>query len=1155
MNPDADAPSAPPTLPTPAFSRWQDFPLAGSVLLEANAGTGKTHALVHWVLRLLVEQRAPIEQVLVVTFTERACQELRDRLTRILEQAECLLDTEVGQVSDAHRELHTYLQRMQVEQGHEALRLRLRLARQSADLAQVRTIHGFCQQALAEFAALQPERLVSLQSLLLDSVRQFWRHLLIREQHQPVPLHALYASPEALADEARPLAEQMLKPPVEVPDPTDDLAALVAQAKRLDSHRSWLQQHALIKTGSMLKAPGRDATAAMLGVVERQAWHELLSLKPIKRDEFFMQKATPEQQQAPALQAVLQFDSDRLAIIHRLRARLLQQVLVAFWDQRNRSREQERVFCFEDFINLMCQRVQRDPAFRQAVASRYRHCLIDEFQDTDQRQLDIFRRLFVAPLDTDEPRLLGMIGDPKQSIYRFRGADLEVYLRQRDQPGLRQGQLSRNFRSRQAVVQSVNRIFGHEQAFLSAALRLQPSDWARNPSWQDRLHPNAEAALLQVEIEQGDPLEAAAEWLSQALTQQRFVGEQALRAADCAILVRRNSEAEILVRALAQRGLAANVRRRSSVLESAAAADLQCLLQGLDEHAEPAVRRAAWSTPWLGLDAAECLQVPEPLAQGLLQRMNTLRAHIARDGLSSALAEALPAASAQALRMGLGAQWQVDSEHLLSLLAPVSASVAAGLHALSVLNASLLDGEVPEDLAARPASLADAVTVATVHAAKGLEFPVVLLPAMGKETSQNRPRWRLAGRHADELGRESDADSDTAARAEARRMAYVALTRASMMNVLFQSAKGDAGLLDAVVQGQAPDWKTFLQSTEQDAAGLFVQETFALTAITRQSLAQGPLQALARQTPSAPWQVASFSSLLGRHRASDPASPTYEGPAADERDSRGLGSPEPLAADPAPDADPELALLAQARGTAFGDIVHGLLEAALLSPQRWPSEPALREAQATLDATESGPAVPRGALAKLLKRILSTPLPGLPALAALPPGQFAVEFSFDLHIPAFRAIALADLLDQHGYDDAAAVLRAADDWQGFLTGSADLLIEHQGRFYVCDYKSNWLGPSRQDYRREALAQAMRAGHYRLQYLIYWLALHRHLRQRLGARYQPAAQIGGAIYLFVRAMGLTLPEQPHDLGQILEPVAPALIEAMSELLSAEVAHVD
>ncbi|AVP99789.1 hypothetical protein C7S18_22585 [Ahniella affigens] len=1148
MNPPSDQTAATPDLGgAPTFSRWQDFPLIGAVLLEANAGTGKTHALVHWVLRLLIEQATPIEQILVVTFTERACQELRDRLTRLLEQAETLLDLSAAECPESHRELAEYLAERGAELGGTTLRLRLQLARQSADLAQVRTIHGFCQQALATFADLRPERLQSLPSLLLESVRHTWRQLLISEQHKPLPLHALYQMPEALAAELAPLAEQMLQPPAAIADLDGEIDQLLAHAEAINAHREWLETNALNAKGAIIKSGARNAIADLLQIFGMGEWHRLLTLKPIDRDDFFIQKAKPEVQQSTALLAVLRFDAERIALIERLRAALLQRALTAFFAEREQSRDRDRVYCFADFINLMCLRVQQDARFRGAVAAQYRHCLIDEFQDTDQRQLDIFQSLFGSPSDATPTRLLGMIGDPKQSIYRFRGADLDVYLRQRDQAGLRRGQLSKNHRSRRAVVQAVNRVFGHEQAFLAATLRLKPSDAARNPAWHDRQHPDAEAALVQVEIDRGDPLEAAAEWLSQTLQQQRFVGQQPLRALDCAILVRRNEDAEAIVRALAARGLAANVRKRSSVLESPAAADLECLLQGLDAKTEPARRRAAWTTPWLGLDAAQCFNVPEPLAQAMLQRMRTWQERIARDGLCSALAEALPLASAEALRMGMGAQWQVDSEHLLGLLATSSASAAAGLQALALLRLDGVEDQFSEALASRPASLPDAVTVSTIHAAKGLEFPVVLLPAMGKETGQRRDVWQLSAQVPPRLQLAEEADTTFAMRAETRRMAYVALTRASMMNVLFQSTGSPSTLLDAVVEGQATNWQHFLELAEQETAGLFVRETFSPQQLTRQVATLGDLQARDRQPPMPPWQIASFSSLLGRHRANSLTGPQVEGPADDERD-----EPTLQAADDEPIVDieaddPVLAELAGARGTAFGDVVHRLLEAALLRPERWPSERQFREAEARLDGIDPLLALPRAALHGLLQRVLQTPLAGLPALAALRADQFAVEFGFDLRVAGFRAGALADLLRQHGYPDAAEVLHSTGTWQGFLTGSADLLIEHDGRYYVCDYKTNWLGPKLLDYRSESLADAMRAGHYRLQYVLYALALHRHLEQRLGAHYRPHEQIGGALYLFVRALGLGTDPL---LGQFMAPVSADLLIALSALLDAE-----
>lgn len=1131
-------------VPGAILGRWQDFPLAGTVQLEANAGTGKTYALVHWVLRLVVETGIDLKDVVLVTFTDRACDELRARLAGLLMQAESLLDAPETATA-ATRELAAWLNARAEAPGGDRLRRALAHARHSADLAQVHTIHGFAQRCLAEFAGIRAAEVVGARQVLTESVRDSWRRLLVAEAAEPFPMHALFPGPDEVVAALLRMAERLVTPPAPVPDRR---AALVARVMELGAGILDARDRvtALIEPRegrSPIKVDGVAHVRALVAALEARHWITLVELDVAEVADW-PNKSMKGPRDTELLERFAAFEQARADLRQHLYTLLGQRMLVDFLAHLGRLHDERRCLRHADLILLLRQRVESDPRFLAALRGRYRHVLIDEFQDTDADQLAIFRAIFGG----DPRRLFGMIGDPKQSIYGFRGADLGVYLEARRAEGLVRGRLARNFRSRPAMVAAVNTLFAAPDAFLDPELRMAPSESARSPDYVDARHPDA-PALIDVAVDDGDTLEACADWLADAIHSGRFRRETPLRAADFAILVRRNADAESLAGLLARRGLSANLKRTRSVLKTPAADDLAVLLAALESIDAPDQRRAAWILPWFGVAPGDLAELPPARAQDLLLDLRGLAEAITADGLATALAPRLPAASAAAIRQGKGPQWSVDSMHLLELLADAPRSVPATRERLVAMR-GLADsgGEESEDWRARPAALEDAVTVATVHGAKGLEFPVVLLPSLfDVKRARKDERWILGDDRRLAWQAEADGRDQRAAEAEERRIAYVALTRAALATVVFRPpVKKEPSLMSQLVAGRAPDWPTFLEAAATEAPTVFARETaVSAGAIVSSAPVQAP-RLLPRPVPPPASQVASFSSLRAGGVALLRDRSVPAGPAGDEHAS-------PLAVDGLDPglatADPELVALQTLRGTGFGDVVHKLLEAALSRDARWPDESEWLHALARLGLDPPAQRLHRAPLERLLHRVLATPLGPLPPLASLAAGTFATEFGFDLAVRPFRMADLVKLFERHGYDDCAAALTGQSGWRGLLTGSADLVCCHGDRFHVVDYKTNWLGARARDYAPPALLQAMREGQYRLQYLIYLVALHRHLRQRLGPAYAPERQLGGALYVFVRGVGIA----PGD-GLYADVPPVSMIDALGDVLVGRVADV-
>ncbi|MBK8284674.1 MAG: UvrD-helicase domain-containing protein [Ahniella sp.] len=1120
------------------------------MLLEANAGTGKTHALVHWVLRLIVETEAKLPEVLVVTFTDRACEELRFRVSALLLQAEYLLTDDAVPNGPRALELAAYLTLQAQRFVLHDLRLKLRLARQSSDLAQIRTIHGFARQSLADFADLRVEELVTTKRVLTDSVLDTWRQLLTTEESSPCPLSALYSEPEEIVRELLPIADTMEHAPPAADDRREaHWQALIRAVDDLKAIRPHIEEH--LNTGSTLRAAAQKALIQWFEAIDAGRWTELLKLKALSAAEW-----TPKSAKLKCPDAVFvlgqALDAAREPLRVTMHEVLGTRVLRDFQRRLELLLDERRALRYADLILQLRARVDHDLGFRQALQQRFRHVLIDEFQDTDAAQLQIFQTLFASA----PSRLLGMIGDPKQSIYAFRGADLSVYLAARRELASAQGRLARNFRSRASLVEAVNTLFSGADSFAHPELRLRPSEPDHAVTLNDRTQ-EIVPAMIQVQLDQQEPEQACADWIQSVLATQRFSTDRPLTPADFAVLVRRNDEAEEVAAALAKRGLFANLKRHQSVLTTAAADHLVLLLRALERMDEPETRRAAWPSPWIGVPLTELSEVSPVRAERLLLDMRSLAAAVEREGVAAALAHRLPAATARALANGSGAQWQVDSAHLLTLLADAPCSIASALERLITLRGLVKEGNEDRDTTrARPTALAQAVTVCTIHAAKGLEFPIVLLPSLFSTVKQRSARqWSLSpqgaltwceSETAKSQGSSAASGPGAGADVEDRRLAYVALTRAALLNVLIRPGdKPDDRLMSALVAQSAPDWSAFLAAQAEQAPNRIALESMPDTALVPVQTQWPDWPLLPRPVPLPALQVESFSSLRAgeAHGLSRIDRPAMRSPAADES---GLPAPEILLVEPSDieAADQELALLGSLRGTGFGDVLHGLLEVGLKHPERWPEDTDWIRAMAQLGVGDASQRVLRAPLVRLLQRVLETPVGPLPALADLADHERATEFGFDLAIRPFLMPRLVALLRHHGYAECAELLEGQDSWRGLLTGSADLVCHVGGRFFVCDYKSNWLGARVADYAPVALGNAMRHGQYRLQYLIYLLALDRHLRQRLGAAYVPEQQLGGAVYLFVRGIGLG-----PSAGVFVDTPPLALIQGMADLMLA------
>jgi exodeoxyribonuclease V beta subunit len=1193
------------------------FPLTGASLIEASAGTGKTYTIVNLYIRLLLGHGCSplgVEQILVVTFTNAATGELKERIRQRLRQT--YLDFFAQHSQDLFIQ-----QLIQQSDNIELDCQRLALASKQMDEAAVYTIHGFCHKALTEHAF--ESGAMYEQSFILDesewlklAAEDYWRKHVVTLPEQPLQLLLTHwATPNAMLKDIGRLLSQHAKPyeSIDIDSAINSVNKYVEQVSRV---KQWWLSNDVSQQLSKANLNGRAKLGKLPTLQDMQAFCKS-DLLQIDFDKTGWLLYSPEQITKAAKKGSSDLSHLDFSQFEQLQSLLLrcQQNLTLAFSQHAMSVVAANLASHKQMLHLLSpddllaglQRALNRPAVNtnnsnalaNTIRQTYPAALIDEFQDTDPVQFEVFQGIY-GVADPEQSKVCWiMIGDPKQAIYAFRGADIFTYIKAKEWvDSQRHFTLATNWRSAPKLVNAINQLFENSRkGFLfEQSIPFYPVQAGRDFAG---LTVNGQAVnsldfqhLCSDKNETISASDASAQlaiatanqishWLQLAKTDQAQIQNRAITAADCCVLVRNRNEAQIIKNALSAVKVASVFLARKSVFATQIAVDVFRLLKALSQPTDERLLKAALMSELFTFNAQQLdnLFNEETRWQDVLEMRFYWHQTWQKHGLIRAVNQVLQHFEVE---KGLikhqtdGLRRVTDLRHITELLQQQSLQLVGEAQLIHWFESCLLEPDHNSDnQQIRLESDANLVQIITLHSSKGLEFPLVFIPFASSYKNAQQALY-----HNDQQQLEVDflvqdanlQKADFERLAEDIRLLYVAITRAvfycsigvwnislgkskkmsgfgqTALGCLLMSAKDVAEMdpeqnitdqhISERIQSLATKCDLSYRSFTQ-----VVSETSAEFANQNSDSQQKQLKAkqLAKPVGRA-WRLTSYSAISSQQVHLDMPSPGQ-----DEGQDQVLNlaqNDELTQSDK--HSEQEFTPFSFERGANAGSFLHGVLENIdLQKPEELPEVITQQSTWFGIDEQW------HGCLQNWLTDVLLAPFNSKTnkqsanlSLSQLSVNQVKVEMEF--HMPLHK-VQVKDFnriinmyFKQHARDYQFEQLN------GMIKGFIDLMFEYEGKFYVADYKSNHLGDGYDNYHYAAMEEAMTGHDYHLQAILYTLALHRWLKHKL-VNYDYHTHIGGAYYLFIRGMSQTVP------GNGVYFILPerSMIEELDDLFSGNV----
>lgn len=1176
------------------------IPLDKAHLIEASAGTGKTYAIGSLYLRLLLEKEYSVEKILVVTYTVAATEELTTRIRGNIRKA--LSSFQSGRSEDAF-----ILSLLNTYPDHDRAVLILDYALKLFDEAAIFTIHGFCQRVLTEMAfesrnLFDAELITDQRDILMEVVDDFYRKQFTSEMPYELAAYARYRkiTPESLIKlvTGASLDAGIIPRPAR-PDITQHIDAYRHAFEQVKN--TWLESAQEIEK-ILLTHPGFDRKKYRIKSIPKwiDAMDQFINSQGDDLPLFdtftrftasMIADAMKDGQSLPwhpffDLCEELKNRSDELVAgmeeyLIWIKCELFDYVRTHLAEKKDRM----GVIFFNDLLLKVRDALASSsgPSLISALRERYCAALIDEFQDTDPIQYEIFTKVF-------DGLPMFLIGDPKQAIYSFRGADIFTYL------GAARGiseenkhTLKKNWRSEEELIHAVNRIFSrpeNDNPFVFDQIGFVPVDPAEKEGravlkdsqgapltlWfirgEDRGLLNKNTA--EKEIVRGLALEIS-RLLDQGSAHRVVIDDKPVEPGDIAVLVRENRQARLVRDELAGYGIPCVVMSDENVFESREAFEMEMLLKAVSMPHSEGLVKAALATSIMGLSGndIDALSKDEGAWEECLLDFGRYHELWAGRGFMRMFRKLIASKKVRqrVLAMQRGERMLTNYLHIAELMNRACMEKRLGMNDLLKwlsLQRGMAQGRADE-YQLRLESDENAVKIQTVHKSKGLEYAIVFCPFnWGASTLRDRDHfsfhapgsWKAIFELGSERIEEHARHAEKELLAENMRLLYVAITRAKNRCYVLWGAINNAnssalayllhhGALEKDSEGIEPLKKMSLDADKMkhdltdlvtgSRSSIVIQDIprgvpkpYALSFTGDNTLVHRQFSGMIDRS----WKVTSFSSLTSEaaHASEDP-----------DHDALYLRPYQVKAALDVRKRD----IFNFPRGARPGIMMHELFEKLdFLSDH------------AAISAHVSGTLAAYGydtiwqeVIAGMVRNVLAARIHDF-TLAQVRKEERLNELEFYFPVSRLAKNDLVKCFAALGAGENPEAFPAMienlhfDPVHGFMRGFIDMVFCLDGHYYIVDWKSNYLGSEAADYNPAALETAMMNNYYILQYHLYTVAVHHYLKKRLH-RYSYDEHFGGVIYVFLRGVD---PELGGDCGIYRARPKAGFIEHLTGILT-------
>ncbi|UPK71758.1 exodeoxyribonuclease V subunit beta [Chitinophaga filiformis] len=1105
---------------------YQDFdagtvPLQDSNLIEASAGTGKTYSIAILVLRLVLENALSVKEILMVTFTKAAVAELEERIRLFVRHAHKASQGLEIKDDNIRRLVEEAMERNGLEQVQQQLKDAVLFLDETAVL----TIHSFCQKTLNEFAfetdqLFGAEMIQDTRTLIEEEVQKFWRkyvttlHIRLLEKiWEPGMMSGITTALNEHMGGKRYFAyEPGKRYEIKVKEQEAWLQQLDAADDRKDAAEKELESFVKDNMDRLrtLCEGNQYAKKALLPCID-DPLQFIGVIKEKRSSAGYIAKLFPDLLER--LDKVAALDEERKGIVQQVISRLycfaIEEIAAGVKGYKKRN----NLLSYDDMItNLHRSLVEKNnPRLVEVLQEKYKAVFVDEFQDTDRMQYEIFEKAFGSGT------ILFYIGDPKQSIYAWRKADIFTYFKARASVQHVYG-MNHNFRSSEPFIAAMNTFFlpspDFDTFYFSGEGNAINYIEVESPEKNTKgLLFRGEAADVPITVfnasNSNELTESVAAQVALLLRSGEYTigneeSRRPVKPSDIGILVRTGRQGREVKAQLAKLGVPAVTVDDARVLQSEEATYLLYLLEAMLEPNRSSINRALLS-PFTNLKLEDVLLLDDEIT---LAYFGNYKNRWQQDGIYTAMMDFITDFNVRNILLHAHTE---SGERVISNLFQLTELVHQIQSRKNLSMTELvswlkrgIDGMATEgdEYEQRVESDEEAVNIVTIHKSKGLEYKIVMAPFLDFVENKHAEFFSFrdpvtgdyVGVEKKRMTEEQRSSYARQAEQENRRLLYVAITRGVYKCFVFRNNSkyySNSTLLTflqaLIAAAPSPDIIKF----EQDLPLAPEQDAGRNTGSLVNTGTDAPVRFVLKEQN---WRKMSYTMLAAK---------------ADKS----------LKVRASQQEDPYETFIFHTlkRGAKTGNLLHFLFENINFSEDsRW--EKWLTETIRRFVPGQQEVYMPM--LRQLLEHVLHTDITvggqTFP-LSAVVWHKRIPEFEFDFPVSAF----FPDMLNGLSDDRTSVVVRrfhehGSHELEGIMNGKMDLFFEHEGKYYILDWKSNYLGDSPEDYTPAALSIAMNENNYHLQYLIYTLAAKKYLESRLHA-FNYEKQFGGVIYCFVRGI--------------------------------------